>query len=95
VIVIDVPDLLVLDEPTAALNRASSRAVWSTVRDAAADGAAVLLTTNDLAEANALLHIAGCLEGVVDRQPYAPRGTSMNATRSYHGRNHRRCGRRV
>jgi ABC-2 type transport system ATP-binding protein len=48
------PDLLVLDEPTAAMDRASARALWSTVRDAAADGAAVLMTTHDLAEADAL-----------------------------------------
>jgi ABC-2 type transport system ATP-binding protein len=48
------PNLLVLDEPTAAMDRASARALWSTVRDAAADGAAVLMTTHDLAEADAL-----------------------------------------
>lgn len=48
------PDLLVLDEPTAAMDRASARALWATVRDAAADGAAVLMTTHDLAEADAL-----------------------------------------
>jgi ABC-2 type transport system ATP-binding protein len=48
------PDLLVLDEPTAAMDRASARALWSTVHDAAADGAAVLMTTHDLAEADAL-----------------------------------------
>ncbi len=48
------PDLLVLDEPTAAMDRASARALWSTVREAAADGAAVLMTTHDLAEADAL-----------------------------------------
>ena len=48
------PGLLVLDEPTAAMDRASARALWSTVRDAAADGAAVLITTHDLAEADTL-----------------------------------------
>jgi ABC-2 type transport system ATP-binding protein len=48
------PNLLVLDEPTAAMDRASARALWATVRDAAADGAAVLMTTHDLAEADAL-----------------------------------------
>jgi ABC-2 type transport system ATP-binding protein len=48
------PDLLILDEPTAAMDRASARALWATVRDAAADGAAVLMTTHDLAEADAL-----------------------------------------
>ena len=48
------PDLLVLDEPTAAMDRAAARALWATVRAAAADGAAVLMTTHDLAEADAL-----------------------------------------
>lgn len=48
------PDLLVLDEPTAAMDRASARELWATVREAAADGAAVLMTTHDLAEADAL-----------------------------------------
>lgn len=47
-------DLLVLDEPTAAMDRGSARMLWGTVRDLAADGAAVLLTSHDLAEADAL-----------------------------------------
>lgn len=48
------PDLLVLDEPTAAMDRASARVLWGTVRALANDGAAVLLTSHDLAEADAL-----------------------------------------
>jgi ABC-2 type transport system ATP-binding protein len=48
------PDLLVLDEPTAAMDRAAARALWATVREAAANGAAVVMTTHDLAEADAL-----------------------------------------
>lgn len=48
------PDLLVLDEPTTAMDRAAARALWATVRAAADDGAAVLMTTHDLAEADAL-----------------------------------------
>jgi ABC-2 type transport system ATP-binding protein len=48
------PDLLVLDEPTAAMDRGAARALWATVRDAADHGAAVLLTSHDLAEADAL-----------------------------------------
>ena len=48
------PDLLVLDEPTAAMDREARTALWSTVRDAADSGAAVLLTSHDLAEADAL-----------------------------------------
>lgn len=48
------PDLLVLDEPTVAMDREARIALWATVRDAADSGAAVLLTTHDLAEADAL-----------------------------------------
>ncbi|WP_084579219.1 ABC transporter ATP-binding protein [Sphingomonas azotifigens] len=48
------PDLLVLDEPTAAMDRGSARTLWSTVRDLADSGVAVLLTSHDLAEADAL-----------------------------------------
>jgi ABC-2 type transport system ATP-binding protein len=48
------PDLLVLDEPTAAMDRAAARILWGTVRALVDDGAAVLLTSHDLAEADAL-----------------------------------------
>lgn len=48
------PDLLVLDEPTAAMDRASARVLWGTVRALADSGTAVLLTSHDLAEADAL-----------------------------------------
>jgi ABC-2 type transport system ATP-binding protein len=48
------PDLLVLDEPTAAMDREARMALWATVREAADSGAAVLLTSHDLAEADAL-----------------------------------------
>ncbi len=48
------PTLLVLDEPTAAMDRASRQALWATVRTAADDGSAVLLTSHDLEEADAL-----------------------------------------
>jgi len=48
------PALLVLDEPTAAMDRASRQALWATVRAAADDGTAVLLTSHDLEEADAL-----------------------------------------
>lgn len=48
------PDLLVLDEPTAAMDRGSTRSLWATVREMADEGAAVLLTSHDLAEADAL-----------------------------------------
>jgi ABC-2 type transport system ATP-binding protein len=48
------PALLVLDEPTAAMDRASRQALWATVREAADNGTAILLTSHDLAEADAL-----------------------------------------
>jgi ABC-2 type transport system ATP-binding protein len=48
------PDLLVLDEPTAAMDQASRHSLWATVREASAGGAGVLLTSHDLAEADAL-----------------------------------------
>jgi ABC-2 type transport system ATP-binding protein len=48
------PRLLVLDEPTVALDVEARRALWSRVRELAASGTAVLLTTHDLAEAGEL-----------------------------------------
>jgi ABC-2 type transport system ATP-binding protein len=70
------PDLLVLDEPTAAMDLASRRALWATVREAAADGAAVLLTSHDLAEADALADRVLVMDGgriVADDSPAALR----------------------
>lgn len=48
------PDLLILDEPTTGLDSEARRGLWTTVRDTADDGAAVLLTTHYLEEAEAL-----------------------------------------
>jgi ABC-2 type transport system ATP-binding protein len=48
------PRLLVLDEPTAALDAESRRALWQAVRALADEGSAVLLTTHLLEEAEAL-----------------------------------------
>ena len=48
------PDLLILDEPTTGLDADARRSLWSTVREAAGRGAAVLLTTHYLEEAEAL-----------------------------------------
>ncbi len=45
------PELLILDEPTVALDVEARRALWSSVRALAAAGTAVLLTTHDLTEA--------------------------------------------
>ena len=48
------PELLLLDEPTAALDPGATRAVEEAVRDFAARGTAVLVTTHDLAQARRL-----------------------------------------
>ncbi|MGH3050910.1 MAG: ATP-binding cassette domain-containing protein [Gaiellaceae bacterium] len=48
------PDLVVLDEPTTGLDLESRRAVWTAVRNYAAGGGAVLLTTHSLEEAREL-----------------------------------------
>lgn len=48
------PDLLILDEPTTAMDAESRRALWAVVRAEAARGAAVLITTHHLEEAEAL-----------------------------------------
>lgn len=48
------PDLLVLDEPTVGMDREARLALWDTVREMADAGAAVLLTTHALDEADAL-----------------------------------------
>jgi ABC-2 type transport system ATP-binding protein len=48
------PELLVLDEPTTGLDHEARRRLWATVRDEADAGAAVLLTTHYLEEADAL-----------------------------------------
>jgi len=47
------PDLLVLDEPTVAMDVESRRAFWSTMRDFAARGKTVLFATHYLEEADA------------------------------------------
>ncbi|MBV8299536.1 MAG: ABC transporter ATP-binding protein [Candidatus Eremiobacteraeota bacterium] len=48
------PDALVLDEPTSALDVESRLALWARIRAYVARGRSVLLTTHDLAEADAL-----------------------------------------
>ena len=48
------PRVVVLDEPTTGLDPESRRQVWRLVQDLVADGAAVLLTTHYLEEAEAL-----------------------------------------
>ena len=48
------PEILVLDEPTTGLDPRSRQQVWEVVRGLRAAGTTVLLTTQDLAEADAL-----------------------------------------
>lgn len=48
------PDALVLDEPTSALDVESRLALWAQIRSYVARDRSVLLTTHDLAEADAL-----------------------------------------
>jgi ABC-2 type transport system ATP-binding protein len=48
------PDVVVLDEPSAGLDADSRRRLWECVRGSPESGPTVLLTTHDLAEAEAL-----------------------------------------
>ena len=60
------PRVVVLDEPTTGLDPESRRAVWGIVRDLVAGGAAVVLTTHDLEEAEELADRIAILQaGVV------------------------------
>lgn len=45
------PELLLLDEPTLALDPDSSAAIWSALRERAAAGAAIVVCSNDTSEA--------------------------------------------
>ena len=68
------PDLLVLDEPTTGLDHEARRQLWATVRAEADAGAAVLLTTHYLEEADALADRIVVIEGgriVADAEPAA------------------------
>jgi len=51
---VNTPDVLFLDEPTDGLDPVSARAIRSIIREEAARGAAVLLTTHDMWEADEL-----------------------------------------
>ncbi|MBV9926815.1 MAG: ABC transporter ATP-binding protein [Acidobacteria bacterium] len=58
------PPLLVLDEPTTGLDPASRRAVWDVIRRAASRGAAVILSTHYIEEAERLSdRVAVILDG--------------------------------
>lgn len=53
-VLINTPDVLFLDEPTDGLDPVSSQAIRHVIREEAKRGAAVLLTTHDMAEADKL-----------------------------------------
>ncbi len=57
------PDILFLDEPTTGLDPQARRALWDIVRDIAAQGRTVVLTTHYLEEAEALCHRVGLMDG--------------------------------
>lgn len=57
------PELLILDEPTAALDPAGTRAVEEAIREFAARGTAVLLTSHDLAQVRRIAEKIAFLHG--------------------------------
>jgi ABC-2 type transport system ATP-binding protein len=69
---IERPELVFLDEPTAGLDPRSREKVWSTVRDLADDGVTILLTTQYLEEADQLADTIAML----DRGQVVARGTA-------------------
>lgn len=52
--IVAAPELLLLDEPTAALDVDARRAFWVQARASARDGTTILFATHDLAEADAI-----------------------------------------
>lgn len=67
------PRVLLLDEPTSGLDPAAARLVRDVVREARGDGAAVLLSTHQLDEAEALADRVAVLQGTL-RALDTPRG---------------------
>jgi ABC-2 type transport system ATP-binding protein len=56
------PRIIFLDEPTAGLDPRSRRVMWQTVRELVAGGVTILLTTQDLDEADQLAHRIAVLD---------------------------------
>ncbi len=57
------PKVIFLDEPTTGLDPRSRRTMWDIIRELAADGTAILLTTQYLEEADQLAHRVAVLDG--------------------------------
>ncbi|MDP2006177.1 MAG: ABC transporter ATP-binding protein [Rubrivivax sp.] len=57
------PGLLVLDEPTAAVDLQARHALWALIEDLRAGGMTMLMTTHDLAEAERLCRRVGLMQG--------------------------------
>jgi len=57
------PKLIFLDEPTTGLDPRSRQTMWQVIRDLAADGVTILLTTQYLEEADQLAHRVAVLDG--------------------------------
>ncbi len=72
------PEILFLDEPTTGLDPRSRNQVWDLVRDIAADGTTVLLTTQYLEEADRLADRLA----VIDHGRVIAEGTSRELKRS-------------
>lgn len=81
------PALLLLDEPATGVDPEERRALWALVRDAAGPRGAVILATNDLAEAQAVCtHVAFLRHGRVlatgrpDELTAGLKGEALNLT---------------
>lgn len=59
--IVDRPGVLILDEPTTGLDPASRAELWDVLRDLRADGTSIILTTQMLAEAEALADLVAVL----------------------------------
>jgi ABC-2 type transport system ATP-binding protein len=75
------PRLIFLDEPTAGLDPRSRQIMWQLIRNLAAEGVAILLTTQYLDEAD---HLAGRI-AVLDRGRIVAEGTPQELKRRMPG----------
>jgi ABC-2 type transport system ATP-binding protein len=75
------PEAVLLDEPSTGLDPQARRELHRFIRQVAAQGVAVLLTTHDLAEAEELCHRVGILHGGRLVRSGAPAGLVAEARR--------------